>query len=128
MFGAHRPSSDQGRSRVRILAVGDSYMPTRYFREAFALLAQTHEVIYADADEATVYAPETPSERKLTEYLGSPRSLAARMGGVEVLAVQGAPVTAEVLAAGGDLRLVACARGGPVNVDLDALGARGRSG
>jgi D-3-phosphoglycerate dehydrogenase len=47
------------------------------------------------------------------------------MDGVEVLAVQGAPVTAEVLAAGAGLRLVACARGGPLNVDLDALSARG---
>jgi D-3-phosphoglycerate dehydrogenase / 2-oxoglutarate reductase len=100
-------------------------MPTRYFREAFAGLAQTHEVRYADADETSSYEPETPSERKLSEYLGSPRSLAAEMDGVEVLAVQGAPVTAEVLAAGAGLRLVACARGGPLNVDLDALSARG---
>lgn len=100
-------------------------MPTRYFREAFALLQQAHEVIYADADETSTYEPETPSERKLSEYLGSPRSLAGEMDGVEVLAVHGAPVTAEVLAAAADLRLVACARGGPVNIDLDALGARG---
>ncbi|HEX3979550.1 MAG TPA: NAD(P)-dependent oxidoreductase [Solirubrobacteraceae bacterium] len=100
-------------------------MPTRYFREAFALLAETHEVRYADADETSPYQPETPSERKLSEFLGSPRSLAAEMDGVEVLAVQGAPVTAEVLAAGGGLRLVACARGGPLNVDVEALSARG---
>ena len=39
--------------------------------------------------------------------------------------MHGAPVTAEVLAAGAGLRLVGCARGGPVNVDLDALSARG---
>jgi D-3-phosphoglycerate dehydrogenase / 2-oxoglutarate reductase len=110
---------------VRILAVGDSYMPTRYFRDAFAPLHARHEVLYLDADEGTAYTPETASERKLSEYLGSPRSLAGHVDGVEVLAVQGAPVTAEVLAAGTELRLVACARGGPVNVDLDALGARG---
>jgi D-3-phosphoglycerate dehydrogenase len=100
-------------------------MPTRYFREAFAGLAQSHEVRYADADETSPYEPETPSERKLSEYLGSPRSLAAELDGIEVLAVQGAPVTAEVLAAGAGLRLVGCARGGPLNIDLDALSARG---
>jgi D-3-phosphoglycerate dehydrogenase / 2-oxoglutarate reductase len=100
-------------------------MPTRYFREAFALLAQTHDVTYADADETSSYQPETASERKLAEYLGSPRSLAAEMSGVNVLAVQGAPVTAEVLAAATDLRLVGCARGGPLNIDLEALSARG---
>lgn len=100
-------------------------MPSRYFREAFARLAESHEVRYADADETSAYQPETPSERKLSEYLGSPRSLAAAMDGVEVLAVQGAPVTAEVLTAGASLRLVACARGGPLNIDVDALSARG---
>jgi D-3-phosphoglycerate dehydrogenase / 2-oxoglutarate reductase len=100
-------------------------MPSRYFREAFARLAESHEVRYADADETSAYQPETPSERKLSEYLGSPRSLAAEMDGVEVLAVQGAPVTAEVLTAGASLRLVACARGGPLNIDVDALSARG---
>ncbi len=111
--------------RVRILAVGDSYMPTRYFREAFAGLEGAHQLTYADADETSPYAPETPSERRLAEYLGSPRALAADLAGVEVLAVQGAPITAEVLAAGSGLRLLACARGGPVNVDLDAVSARG---
>jgi D-3-phosphoglycerate dehydrogenase / 2-oxoglutarate reductase len=110
---------------VKILAVGDSYMPTRYFREAFAPLHARHEIRYIDADEESPYTPQTPSEHKLSEYLGSPRSLAAQLDGIEVLAVQGAPVTAEVLAAGTELRLVACARGGPLNVDVDALGARG---
>lgn len=100
-------------------------MPTRYFRDALARLEHHHEISYADADETSGYLPETESELKLAEYLGSPRTLAAAMDGVEVLVVQGAPVTAEVIAAAPDLRLVGCARGGPVNVDSDALAARG---
>jgi D-3-phosphoglycerate dehydrogenase / 2-oxoglutarate reductase len=124
MFGASGRQAMRDES-VRILAVGDSYMPTRYFRDALAPLHARHEVLYVDADEASPYTPQTPSERKLSEYLGSPRALAGQVDGVEVLAIHGAPVTAEVLTAGAELRLVACARGGPVNVDLDALGARG---
>lgn len=116
--------SREGESRVKILAMGDSYMPTRYFRSAFAALERTHEVIYADADERSGYVPGTASERKLSEYLGSPRTLAAAMDGVEVLVVQGAPVTEEVIAASDHLRLVGCARGGPVNIDVEALAAR----
>jgi D-3-phosphoglycerate dehydrogenase len=100
-------------------------MPVRYFRTAFARLEGKHRVSYAEADERTPFEPSTPSELKLSEYLGSPRSLARSVDGVEVLAVQGAPVTEEVLAAAGELRLLCCARGGPVNVDLEALSARG---
>jgi D-3-phosphoglycerate dehydrogenase len=47
------------------------------------------------------------------------------MPAVEVLVVHGAPVTDAVLAASGVLRLVCCARGGPVNVDVDAVTALG---
>src|SRR5205085_12112467 len=38
---------------------------------------------------------------------------------------QGAPVTDAVLDASRELRLVCCARGGPVNVDIDAVSDRG---
>ena len=44
--------------------------------------------------------------------------------GVEVLVVHGAPVTDEVLDASDMLRLVCCARGGPVNVDVAAASER----
>jgi D-3-phosphoglycerate dehydrogenase / 2-oxoglutarate reductase len=42
-----------------------------------------------------------------------------------VLVVHGAAVTDDVLGASEALRLVCCARGGPVNVDVDAATARG---
>ncbi len=118
-------AAETGECIVRILAVGDSYMPVRYFQVGFAALEAAHEVIYDSADEGSVYVPETASEIKLSEFLGSPRTLATRMDGVEVLAVQGAPVTEEVLDAAADLRLVGCARGGPVNIDVASLAVRG---
>ncbi len=99
-------------------------MPTQYFRDAFAVLEEAHEVVYADADEGSGYALQTASERKLREYLGSPRALARELEGVEILMVQGAPITEEVLARARDLRLVGVARGGPVNVDVEAIAAR----
>ncbi|HEY2654796.1 MAG TPA: hypothetical protein VGI55_03345, partial [Solirubrobacteraceae bacterium] len=91
---------------MRILAVGDSYMPVRHFKEALSALEHVHEVFYIEADETSAYAPSSASEHRVTEYLGSPRALAAAVADVEVLLVHGAPVTAEVLAAGGQLRLV----------------------
>src|SRR6266545_7836798 len=110
--------------RMKILVVGDSYMPARYFREAFAELDHVHELEYVQIDADRTFEPTTPSERQVREYQGSPRELAELVPGFEVLVVQGAPVTDAVLDASRELRLVCCARGGPVNVDLVAATAR----
>jgi D-3-phosphoglycerate dehydrogenase len=108
-----------------ILAVGDSYMPARYFRAAFSGLAAQHRVEYLDVDPERPFRPTSASETRLQEYQGSPAQLAEHMRGVEVLVVHGAPVTAGVLDASSELRLVCCARGGPVNIDVEAVTARG---
>lgn len=110
---------------LKILVVGDSYMPPRYFAEAFAPLEATNAIEYFQVDAAWPFEPTTSSERRLREYQGSPEELAGRMTGVDVLVVQGAAVTDEVLDASPELQLVCCARGGPVNVDVEALTARG---
>jgi D-3-phosphoglycerate dehydrogenase len=110
---------------MRILAVGDSYMPARYFAEAFGELEDSHSIAYVECEADAAFIPSSPSELRLQEYLGSPSQIAERMAGIEVLAVHGAPVTDRVLSASADLRLVCCARGGPVNVDLVAVNERG---
>lgn len=110
---------------MRILAVGDTYMAPRYFAEAFADLEPAHDVEIVQVDSARPFNPTTPSERKLREYQGSPAELVEWMTAVEILVVQGAPVTDRVLDASSKLRLVCCARGGPVNVDVDVVSARG---
>jgi D-3-phosphoglycerate dehydrogenase len=110
---------------MRILAVGDSYMPPRYFQQAFAALEAAHAIEYLQVDAERAFAPASASERRLREYQGSPAELAERMAAVEVLVVQGAPVTDAVLDASPVLKLVCCARGGPVNVDIEAVSARG---
>ncbi len=99
-------------------------MPPRYFSEAFADLAQLHDVELMQIDATRAFNPSTPSERKVREYQGSPAELVEHMAGIDVLVVQGAPVTDQVLDASHTLRLVCCARGGPVNVDVDAVSAR----
>jgi D-3-phosphoglycerate dehydrogenase / 2-oxoglutarate reductase len=108
-----------------ILAVGDSYMAAQYFRDAFCGLETDNDVQYFDVDVSRRFDPSTASECKLGEYQGSPVELGEHMRGVEVLVVHGAPVTDAVLVASPGLRLVCCARGGPVNVDVDAVSARG---
>jgi D-3-phosphoglycerate dehydrogenase / 2-oxoglutarate reductase len=110
---------------MRILVVGDSYCPSSAFREAFRRLGEQHEVAFADVTDEPDWTPATPSELRLKEYMGSPPQVIAAFDGHDVLVVQGAPVSDAVLDASPALRLVCCARGGPVNVDVTAATERG---
>jgi D-3-phosphoglycerate dehydrogenase / 2-oxoglutarate reductase len=110
---------------MRILVVGDSFVPVPVFQSGLAKLKPEHALDFLQLDESKALQPATASERGIREYLGTPDQIAARIPGAEVLVFHGAPVTAEVMSASDDLRLVCCARGGPVNVDVAAASARG---
>lgn len=111
---------------MKILVAGDSYCPSDAFRPAFADLSGRHDVTYVDVVDDPAWRPTTPSELTLKEYQGTPDQLVSAVApDVEVLVIQGAPVTDAVFAAAPGLRLVCCARGGPVNVDLAAATERG---
>jgi D-3-phosphoglycerate dehydrogenase len=109
---------------VRVLVIGDPYMPTSVYTP---FLAGLGDRIAVDSMQITGIAstpPRTESERRLREYVGDPADVADAAAGHEVLIVHGAPVSAEVLDAA-PIRLVCCARGGPVNVDVAAATDRG---
>lgn len=110
---------------MRILIVGDSYFPSSAYRPAFARLTDGHSLTFVDVADDPTWTPRTQSELALTETDGSPAAVIAALDGHDVLVVQGAPVSDAVLDAAPDLRLVCCARGGPVNVDLAAATERG---
>jgi D-3-phosphoglycerate dehydrogenase len=110
---------------MRILVVGDSYCPSAAFEPAFAGLAERHEVEFADVVDDLGWVPESESERRLKEVNGNPGQVIQFLDHHEVLVLQGAAVTDAVLDASSELRLVCCARGGPVNVDQVAASARG---
>ena len=109
---------------MKILVVGDSYMAPRAFEQAFRRIEDDHTVEYIEIDRGRPFVPRSQSEKRLREYEGSPAELVERLPGFDVLVVHGAPVTDEVLASD-TLQLVCCARGGPVNVDLEAAASRG---
>jgi D-3-phosphoglycerate dehydrogenase / 2-oxoglutarate reductase len=110
---------------LRILVLGDSYCPASALRPAFTDLAKEHAVDFGDVTDDGAWQPTTPSELGLREYLGTPTQVIAHLARHDVLVVQGAPVTDEVLDASPTLQLVCCARGGPVNVDVQAATERG---
>lgn len=103
----------------RILALGDSYMSAAVFSDAFRAAG-------FDADSATMtVANATWAAASISEYEGDPAETAALVAGYDIVACHGAPFTQEVFARAEGLRLLACARGGPVNIDLDAAKAAG---
>ncbi len=109
---------------MNIVVVGDSFVPVEVFKAGFEDLERAHSVNYVQLDESREFKPATDSERSIREYLGSPSQVAEHVAAAEILAVHGAPVTAEVLAAAPSLKLLACCRGGPVNIDVRAASAR----
>jgi D-3-phosphoglycerate dehydrogenase len=109
---------------VRVLAIGDPYMPVASFAEALAGLGAAITVTQLQISRTDAEPPRTASERTLREYAGDPAEVARAATGHNVLVLHGAPVSAEVLDTPG-LRLVCCARGGPVNVDVAAATERG---
>lgn len=103
----------------RILIIGDSYMTADTFAAAFQRRG-------LEADIATIALAEpTWDVSRIHEFEGDPAEVARLADGYDILALHAAPVTAEVLAAAPSLRLVGCARGGPVNVDLEAARSAG---
>src|ERR1700682_4295879 len=109
---------------MKILVVGDSFVPVPVFERGLASLHGAHKLEYLQLDERQEFVPATASECSIREYLGTPAQIAARIPGAEILVVHGAPVTKEVLDAAPGLKLICCARGGPVNVDVAAASAR----
>ncbi|MGH3178457.1 MAG: NAD(P)-dependent oxidoreductase [Streptosporangiaceae bacterium] len=114
---------------MRVLVVGDPYMPVSAYADALTGLAGAGldgqvELSTLQIDEASPVPPRTKSERGLREYVGDPAEIVRAVAGHDVLIVHGAPVSSEVLGAA-PLRLVCCARGGPVNVDVAAATGRG---
>ena len=109
---------------MKILVVGDSFVPVPVFQRGLADLHAAHQLEYLQLDESQEFKPASASERSIREYLGTPGQLVARIHDAEVLVLHGAPVTDDVLAAAPRLRLICCARGGPVNVDVAAVSAR----
>jgi D-3-phosphoglycerate dehydrogenase len=110
---------------MRILVVGDPYCPSETLRAAFAHLGSGHSVTFADVVEEPGWVASTASERRIREATGSPAQVIGLLDRHDVLVVQAAPVTEEVLEAAPSLRLVCCVRGGPVNVDVAAATAHG---
>lgn len=115
---------------LKVAVIGDRFMQPRFFRDALrAALPDTVldirelELAWPDVPMAHGYA--SPGLDGLKEYLGDPDEIAAFIGDADALINHLAPVTAQMLDRLPALRLIAVARGGPVNIDMAAAREHG---
>ncbi|GAA2455146.1 2-hydroxyacid dehydrogenase [Actinomadura vinacea] len=108
---------------MRVLAAGDRFVLPGLLEDALrAELGGT-----ADVRRLELPWPVVPfgPVAEVNEASGDEDTMIEALDGVEACVTQMAPITRKVLDNAPGLRLVAVARGGPVNVDVEAATARG---
>ncbi len=108
---------------MRVLCAGDEFITPQMF--AMAL-----RPCLGSGAEFVTHASRWPDEPwtssgEISEYAGDEDEIAERARDADLIVAHLAPVTQRVLSAAGRLRLVAVARGGPVNVNLPAATRHG---
>lgn len=99
---------------IPVLVIGDGYMPVSSMTP-LENLGPEFRVRFESVDP-----DDRPPIGNLREYQGDPVVIDSWLRDETVLVVHAAPVTRPLLTAHPHIRLVACLRGGPVNIDLDA--------
>ena len=109
-----------------IAVIGDRFVRTAQFRAAIEQAAGGSGVELRFVTDEHEW-PDAPMrhDAEIREYTGDYRRVSRVLRQAEVAAVHMAALSAEVLAAAPRLRLVACARSGAVNVNLNAASRRG---
>jgi D-3-phosphoglycerate dehydrogenase len=108
----------------QVAIIGDRFMLPEAFEQRLkavcgaAIAIRSRKDEWPDAPIAHGYAVE--GVEGLKEYFGSPDGVVAFVGDAEILVTHLAPLPRSVFVRLPRLRLVAVARGGPVNVDMDA--------
>jgi D-3-phosphoglycerate dehydrogenase len=120
---AHEPT------RCEVAVIGDNFLLPSLFEQALRracggrITVRTHLLPWPDEQMQHGYAH--PGFEGLKEYQGDPAEIVAFVGEAEALVTQLAPVSANMLDRMKELKLIAVARGGPVNIDVEAARTRG---
>jgi D-3-phosphoglycerate dehydrogenase len=112
-----------------VAIIGDLFMRSAFFADALAqacgedVTCRTMDLPWPDEPVRT--GPPGTDLDGLKEYLGHPDSVVAHVADAPVLVTHLAPLSRAMFAALPALRLVAVARGGPVNIDMAAAADHG---
>jgi D-3-phosphoglycerate dehydrogenase / 2-oxoglutarate reductase len=112
-----------------VAIVGDNFMLPKTFeralRTACGSRVSLRSLTLPWPDEPMQHGYSRPGLDGLKEYQGDPDEIVRFVGDAEVLVTQLAPVSAAMLDRMRGMKLIAVARGGPVNIDVEAARQRG---
>ena len=115
----------------KILVITDSYLTRQLWekglRDALGNLYGSQEFRYTElrTDAPGSMKWSTEPVKGVREATGDPGQIEKEIEDAEILVIHFAPITADVMDADKNLRLISSARGGPVNVDVEAATKRG---
>jgi D-3-phosphoglycerate dehydrogenase len=111
---------------MQIAIIGDYFVRTTLLE---AVLQRTLAPLLADLTlvSSAVDWPDSPliHNAEISEFSGDPATIAEFVHAARIIVTHVAPITRAVIEAAPALRLIACCRGGPVNVNVAAATARG---
>lgn len=115
---------------MKVVAVIDGTATATEIAEGLKKLREAGEVF--DLDVISVKNPQGARflkddavKAEIKEYVGTPEQIIPYVKDADVLAVHLAPVPKSVIEAAPELKLIACARGGPVNVNVSFAKEKG---
>lgn len=112
---------------TQITVIGDLFVRSQIFEE----MLRRHLGPVAGPLSFTSVESDWPESHlrydneEIEEFIGEPDEVARLAAGAEVFVTQVAPVTRSVIEAAKNLRIIACCRGGPVNVNVKAATEKG---
>jgi len=114
---------------MKLLAIGDTYIPHTYMRQGFAPLAELGvELEVRQWEHRTLIELQQANlaiEQDGPEAVPLPPQLTAGMADVDILTVQFTPVPAAWIESAPRLRVIGVLRGGTENVDVELATRRG---
>jgi D-3-phosphoglycerate dehydrogenase len=109
---------------MKITVIPDKYLPEEKWRKAFREylgdLYSKVDINFYELKEEYDGWDEKPEYKKIKEYSGNPLEVAKIAKDTEILVVQFSPVSERVFETAKNLRLAACNRSTPVNIDVQA--------
>jgi D-3-phosphoglycerate dehydrogenase len=112
--------------KLKVLICGDLFVTTSVYQAALEEVFKGSDYSF-DIVKYTEQWPVEPLTRnaEVSEFVGDEDEIAALAGGADIILTHSAPVTLKVLGMTDQLKAVAAARGGPVNINAGACSERG---